>query len=282
MTPTDGPTVTGESALGPMGSGLTETEPGFFVGPAADGLHYDSARSLHWREAEDGSGWHRHRAAVVADAVARFSPDGTLFDLGGGNGFVTRALVEAGIPAVLVEPVEEAVRTAYARGLRPVVCSTVEAAGFPEGSLPAVGLFDVIEHVEADAGFLARLHRLLAPGGRLYLTVPKHPRLWSAHDEESGHQRRYTSAALRSVVEQAGFIVDHQTSFFSALLAPMALRHLIQRTPREDTSTVTDPTGGGGAMAGILDRLLAHERRSLARRTRRTGTSLLLVARRGH
>ena len=199
-----------------MGTGLTEAEPGFYVGPAAEGLHYDSARSLHWREAEDGSGWHRHRAAVVVDVVARFPPDGTLFDLGGGNGFVSRALVGSGTPAVLVEPVEEAVRTAYDRGLRPVVCSTVEAAGFPDGSLPAVGLFDVVEHVEDDAGFLRGLRGLLVPGGRLYLTVPKHPRLWSAHDEESGHQRRYTADGLRSVVEQAGFTVEHQTSFFSA------------------------------------------------------------------
>jgi SAM-dependent methyltransferase len=269
--------------LTPMGEGLTEVEPGFFVGPEAEGLHYDSARSLHWREAEDDSGWHRHRAAVVADAVAALPPDGTVFDLGGGNGFVSRALVAEGIPAVLVEPVDEAVRTAYDRGLRPVVCSTVEAAGFPPGSLPAVGMFDVLEHIEDDGGLLRLLHDLLAPGGRLYLTVPKHPGLWSAHDDESGHQRRYTSAGLRAVVEDAGFIVERQTSFFSALLAPMALRRVVQRSPRKGgaAAEVTDPTGGGGALAGGLDRLLAHERRSLRRRDRRTGTSILLVARRG-
>lgn len=266
-----------------MGSGLTEVEAGFFVGPQAEGLHYDSARSVHWREAEDGSGWHRHRAAVVADAVQALPPPGTLFDLGGGNGFVSRALVAEGIPAVLVEPVDEAVRTAYERGLRPVVCSTLEAAGFPSGSLPAVGLFDVLEHIDDDLGLLRLLHDLLVPGGRLYLTVPKHPGLWSAHDEESGHQRRYTTAGLRSVVEAAGFTVERQTSFFSALLGPMALRRVVQRSPREGhaAAEVTDPTGGGGALAGGLGRLLAHERRSLRRRDRHTGTSVLLVARRG-
>ena len=274
--------MAGPDLLTPMGAGLTEVEPGFFVGPEAEGLHYDSARSLHWREAEDGSGWHRHRAAVVVDAVRARPPSGTLFDLGGGNGFVSRALVAEGIPAVLVEPVDEAVRTAYARGLRPVVCSTLEAAGFPSASLPAVGMFDVLEHIEDDGGLLHLLHDLLAPGGRLYLTVPKHPGLWSAHDEESGHQRRYTTSALRSVVEGAGFTVERQTSFFSALLAPMALRRLLHRSPRDGgaAAKVTDPTSGGGTLAGGLDRLLDHERRSLRRRDRRTGTSILLVARR--
>ena len=265
-----------------MGAGLTEVEPGFYVGPAAEGLHYDSARSLHWREAEDGSGWHRHRAGVVTDVVAELPPAGTVFDLGGGNGFVTRALVAAGHPAVLVEPVAEAARTAYERGLRPVVNSTLEAAGFPPASLPAVGLFDVIEHLDDDAAFLALVRDALVPGGRLYVTVPKHPRLWSGHDVEAGHQRRYTAASLREVVVGAGFTVERETSFFSALLAPMAVRRLVQRSPRAEgaAADVTDPTGTGPLASG-LDRLLAHERRSLRRRSRRTGTSLLLVARRG-
>ena len=261
-----------------LGAGLTEVEPGFYRGPATTDLHYDSARSLHWREAEDGSGWHRHRAAVVADVMTDLPPGGTLYDLGGGNGFVSRALVAAGHPAVLVEPVEEAVRTAFERGLRPVVCSTLEAAGFPEGSLPAVGMFDVLEHLDDDLGLLRELHRLLVPGGRLYLTVPKHPRLWSAHDDESGHQRRYTAASLRKVVTDAGFVVERETSLFSVLLVPLAVRSVVQRTPREGAAGagVTDPTG-----SPLLERLLAHERRSLRRRDRRTGTSLLLVARRG-
>ncbi len=264
-----------------LGTGLVEKEPGFWVGPAAEGLHYDSARSLHWREAEDGSGWHRHRAGVVTDAVAAFPPEGPVFDVGGGNGYVTRALVEAGQAAVLVEPVEEAVRTAYDRGLRPVVCSTLEAAGFPAGSLPAVGMFDVIEHLDDDVGQLRLVHDLLVPGGRLYLTVPKHPGLWSAHDEEAGHQRRYTTTALRQVVTDAGFSVDHLSSFFAALLGPMAVRRVLQRSSTPAGATVTDPTSGNGRAAGALDRLLARERTSLRRRPRRTGTSLLVVAHRG-
>jgi SAM-dependent methyltransferase len=259
------------------GAGLTEVEPGFFQGPPAEDLHYDSARSLHWREAEDRSGWHRHRADVVVDVMADLPPGGTVYDLGGGNGFVSRALVDAGQPAVLVEPVEEAVRTAYDRGLRPVVNSTLEAAGFPEGSLPAVGMFDVLEHFDDDLAILRSVHTALAPGGRLYLTVPKHQGLWSAHDDEAGHQRRYSTDGLRQVVTEAGFTVERVTSLFSVLLVPMYVRHLVQRRPRQGDAAaqVTDPTSNP-----VLEWRFAAERRSLRRRDRRTGTSLLLVARR--
>lgn len=263
-----------------ISGGLTEAEPGFWVGPETVGLHYDSARSLHWREAEDDSGWHRHRAGVVADTVRAFPAGGTVFDVGGGNGYLCRALVEAGVPAVLVEPVDEAVRTAYERGLRPVVCSTVEAADFAPGSLPAVAMFDVLEHVEDDVAQLRCLHDLLVPGGRLYLTAPKHPVLWSAHDDEAGHQRRYTTRSLLEVVGEAGFQVEYHTSFFSALVPAMAARRVLQRRPRPDAPGVSDPTAGGGLLARGIDRLLAHERSSLRRHPRHMGTSILVVARR--
>ena len=112
--------------------------------------------------------------------------------------------------------------------------------------------------------------------------MPKHPALWSAHDVESGHQRRYTTASLRQVVTDAGFTVERVTSLFTALLAAHGgcagwctePRGRARPPPRSPTRRAAGP------LAGVLDRLLAHERRSLRRRTRRTGTSLLLVARR--
>ena len=76
----------------------------------------------------------------------------------------------------------------------------------------------------------------------------------------------------------AGFVVERETSLFSVLLLPMAVRRLVHRRAREGdaAAAVADPTGNA-----VLQRLLDHERRSLQRRARHTGTSLLLVARRG-
>jgi SAM-dependent methyltransferase len=215
---------------------------------------------------------------VITDVVSRFPPDGALLDLGGGNGFMTRALDEAGFPAVLVEPVPEGARTAHERGLRPVVCSTIGAAGFPAGSLPAVAMFDVLEHLDDDVAHLRLVRDLLVPGGRLYLTVPKHPGLWSAHDEAAGHQRRYTTKSLLAVVRDGGFEVEHHTSFFAALVVPMAVRRVL---PGGGGASVADPTSGRGVVARSLRRVLSHERSALGRRSRHLGTSLLVVARRG-
>ena len=50
--------------------------------------------------------------------------------------------------------------------------------------------------------------RFTAPGGRLGLIVPAHPRLYGRMDQEAGHYRRYTRAALRRVVQSAGWTVE--------------------------------------------------------------------------
>ena len=57
------------------------------------------------------------------------------------------------------------------RGLTSVICSTLQDAGFKPGTVPAAGLFDVLEHIEDDVGFLKTLNEILVPKGRVFLTV---------------------------------------------------------------------------------------------------------------
>ncbi len=50
----------------------------------------------------------------------------------------------------------------------------------PDGRYDMIVLLDVLEHIENDRGSLQVLKRKLAPGGRLVLTVPAAPWLWSS------------------------------------------------------------------------------------------------------
>jgi SAM-dependent methyltransferase len=92
-----------------------------------------------------------------------------------------------------------------------------------------IGAFDVIEHIEDDAGVLAQMHLALRPGGGILLTVPQHMWLWSAQDDVAHHVRRYTRAELVRKVEAAGFRVAWTSSFVSLLLPAMALSRLGKR-----------------------------------------------------
>src|SRR4051794_12833929 len=128
---------------------------------------------------EDSSFWFRHRNRCITAVLGRFPPAGALFDVGGGNGCVARAIQDIGLEVVVVEPGAAGVRNAVSRGVRHVVRSALEDIDLLPATLPAASLFDVLEHIRDDGGFLNGLHELLIPEGRLYLTVPAYQSLWS-------------------------------------------------------------------------------------------------------
>jgi SAM-dependent methyltransferase len=68
---------------------------------------------------------------------------------------------------------------------------------------------NVLEHIEHDRDAVGRIGALLQPGGRTILLVPACPALYCAIDQHLGHYRRYSLAQVRSLLEHAGFAVEH-------------------------------------------------------------------------
>jgi len=178
-------------------------------------------------QVEDSSFWFQHRNACILEGMKLFPPAGPVFDIGGGNGFVAKGIQDAGLEVVLVEPGITGARNAQQRGIRTVICATVQDAGFVQQSLPAIGLFDVLEHIEREKEFLSELREFLIPGGKIYLTVPAYNFLWSQEDVDAGHQRRYSRQALRNALLSAGFRIDFLTGFFRFLPPAILLARVL-------------------------------------------------------
>ena len=70
---------------------------------------------------------------------------------------------------------------------------------------------DVIEHIDDDAGSLQILHRALGDDGTAIITVPAYQFLWSQHDVDNQHKRRYSKSELKRKLEEAGFKVEKMT-----------------------------------------------------------------------
>jgi SAM-dependent methyltransferase len=203
--------------LAKISANLEQTPDGQWRSRSSSAISYPDWGNEACFQVEDSSFWFRHRNACILEAMKQYPPPGPVFDIGGGNGFVARGMQDAGIEVALVEPGVTGAKNAQRRGVQSVICATLEDAGFFAGSLPAVGLFDVVEHIENDHEFLTMVWSQLRPGGRVYLTVPAYNALWSQEDIDAGHQRRYSRGALRDLLLNAGFSVDFLTGFFQFL-----------------------------------------------------------------
>jgi len=237
-------------------------------------------------QVEDKSYWFAHRNRCILELVRSHPPDGVLYDLGGGNGFVCAALQREGFETVLVEP-GSGVWNARKRGVTHVVRSTLEAARFRAGSLPAAGAFDVLEHIEDDTAFVAGVSALLQPGGRFYCTVPALQGLWSHEDNFAGHHRRYSRRLLQKLMESSGLRVEFISSFFAWLVAPVLLFRtmpFVLRVRRAPDHPPADRVQADHSLppmvSRVVDLLHAWELKRLrSRRSMHLGSSLLCVAR---
>jgi SAM-dependent methyltransferase len=119
------------------------------------------------------------------------------------------------------------------------VCGSAMALPFLDEAFDVVCAFDVVEHCEDDALAVGELARVLAPGGRMLLSVPAYQWAWSDHDVQAGHHRRYTRRRLSGLVEGTGMTILRSTyafgSVFPLFVAERARRRL--RSPADGSDS---------------------------------------------
>ena len=217
---------------------------------------------------EENSFWFKHRNNCITQVLQLFPPGGPVLDVGGGNGFVSLAIKNAGMEVIVLEPGPEGAINSKMRGLNPVICSTLEGAGFKSHSISAIGAFDVIEHIEDDDNFLETVKTLMIQGGRLYITVPAYNFLFSDDDVHAGHYRRYTLGSLTAKLKMHDFQIDFQSYIFEFLPIPVFLFRTIPsklglRKGNNPEQKKKEHQQRTGVFNEILQRLLAREIKTL-------------------
>ena len=74
----------------------------------------------------------------------------------------------------------------------------------PGAQYDLVCAFEVLEHIDDDAGALDQWLPLVKPGGHLLLSVPADPHRFGPSDVIAGHYRRYTAEQLGRRLIEAG------------------------------------------------------------------------------
>jgi SAM-dependent methyltransferase len=139
-------------------------------------------------------------------ALGRVS--GRVLDIACGTGHGTGVLAAAG--AAMTGADSDPGTIARARRRVPSARLTVVEAPpvpFDDGAFDHVVSFETLEHIDRDAEFLAELHRVLGPGGRLLLSTPNRAASSpnTARPDNPYHVREYLLDELLSLLETAGF-----------------------------------------------------------------------------
>lgn len=190
---------------------------GIYFSNKKDSISYPEKGNQDCFQIEQNSFWFNHRNNCILNAINNYCPKSVFFDIGGGNGFVAKSLQEKGIETVLIEPGLQGCLNAKKRNLTNVVCATLENANFNKNSIEAIGVFDVVEHIENDVAFLKSIHSFLKVNGFIFLTVPAYQFLWSNEDIDAGHFRRYTTKSIEKKLTEVGFEIVQATYIFSVL-----------------------------------------------------------------
>ena len=163
-------------------------------------------RILH--EQKDYPAWRWDYDVAIAEAVAEFE-GGKILDVGAGVGMFLRGLGSSW-ECYAVEGSEVTRRELEALGIK-VFRDLSDAAKNHAGTLQVVTLFQVLEHIAEFDWVLKLCHKLLAPGGRLVVTVPdgdamiRQEKLTGCHDMPPNHINKWTPDSLSRVLRRTGF-----------------------------------------------------------------------------
>lgn len=234
-------------------------------------------------QVEDKSYWFQHRNECISSLAKRYAKYRDFWDIGGGNGIVTKRLQEEGFDAILVEPGEKGVINAKKRNVKHIICSNFEELETSGPFMNNVGLFDVIEHIEDDVSLLGNICIKMEKNGLIFLTVPAYNTLWSNEDVLAGHFRRYNQSTIKKLLTKTGFDPVYSSYLFAVLPIPIfifrTLTSLISKSKNKPNASVNEDHQSSGIFGKILNYSLNKELNTIKRSKRiGFGSSCLVVA----
>lgn len=174
----------------------------------------------------ESSWWYRGRAVIVQSALSRSTgamQNEEALDFGAGYGGMYEVLRLYCANVYASEPDALARTESRTRGYIDVFASDEEAL---VRRYSLVGMFDVVEHTEDDSAGVRNIAKALVSGGYVAITVPAFQFLWSVHDVNHHHFRRYAKTTITKLLEQNGFEVVFISYWNMTLFIPAALLRL--------------------------------------------------------
>ena len=141
-----------------------------------------------------------------------------------------------------------------------------------------ITMLDVLEHLENPIAALRHALALLAPDGRMIITVPALMALWTNHDVLNHHLTRFTKRSFRQVAGGAGFATQEERYLYHwtcpVKLGVRVMENVVHSQPEA-------PRIPAGWANNLLFRVSRLEQKTLSALPMPFGSSLLVVGGKG-
>lgn len=146
------------------------------------------------------------RSQLIERSLASLHP-GSVLEIGCGRGHVTTRIARHSGRVIAMDVSAAAAVTTRRNSRRlanvDVIVADIERPPF-RALFDVVVLAEILEHLEDDRGALQLAADLLQADGRVIVTVPAQPDLWTSQDDMAGHKRRYTRPMLKALIADTG------------------------------------------------------------------------------
>lgn len=134
------------------------------------------------------------------------TPGETFLEIGAGNMLLTQELARRYRSGVVIEygtktqHLYECLRETHFPNIQLIIGQFEDV--HLDSVFDLIVACEVLEHVEDDRAFLAKMYGLLKPGGQIILSFPAGMKYWSVHDEIVGHFRRYEQPQVDALMRE--------------------------------------------------------------------------------
>lgn len=179
----------------------------------------DELEKFHW--------WFLYRQNILKFILKKYlihlSKDAKIVDIGCGTGGNIQLLNKNYNNIYGIDNNESAIKYCREKNLKNITKGDLpNLEGLEDNSADLILLFDVLEHVDKDDLALSVIKNKLKTGGFILLTVPAFSFLWSQHDEDFHHKRRYNIKQLKKMLKSLDFKII-KSSYLYFLLFPLIL-----------------------------------------------------------
>lgn len=179
--------------------------------------------------------WELARLKMLSFFISQYQKPGTIADIGSGDAFlaseIARHYPDSTVMAVDINYTQELINELIAHYPKNLFFYNNTGSATNNIKIDFVILMDVLEHIENPVQFLKQIHDMpgVSSDTVFIITVPAYQWLYSKHDKNLGHFRRYNLRTLNKLLQPLAFKMNRSGYCFNSLILFRLFRVFIEK-----------------------------------------------------